>query len=286
MHAADVFDVSSLTTQRIRWREGGPLKCADVVPSARCSHSVCAIDDSSFVLVGGGLCDPEGEWQHTNDFWLFDAKNCSYSRLDSDDSEGERPCPRRGHTTGYDQERGHVLIFGGTSGATGEAGLLNDVWLFHVSSRTWSKPALLGDAPSPRRGSAGWLCNGHFYIFGGHSTDLDVKVWGLNLCDMTWGKIEYGSPNTFRSRSGQTAVIRDDWPGPHVALSQAACVGSQVFFFGGCDANGRIISTLFRLDTKDWTWFIMEVLCYVFNIFNRTIIDLCCSYPYSALEAS
>ena len=162
-----LFDVSSAASSIDRWRWLPELAFEGPVPGARCSHTACALDDTSFVIVGGGVCEtPSGAaepppaepvWAHFNDVWRFSAHNASWRRLDraecgdvNNEAALSHPSPsnqprmpaRRGHAAAFCPVRRLVVVFGGTAGGTGSGGLLGDVWAFDVDKGTWKQPTL------------------------------------------------------------------------------------------------------------------------------------------------
>ncbi|KAG8003076.1 Host cell factor 1 [Nibea albiflora] len=60
---------------------------------------------------------------------------------------GQPPPPRESHTAVVTSGRGanRLIIYGGMSGCR-----LGDLWVLHIDSLTWTKPALSGTAPLPR----------------------------------------------------------------------------------------------------------------------------------------
>ena len=211
------FDAVEAGSSIDAWAWLPRLNIAGPVPAARCSHAACAIDDVSFLVVGGGACEevprgagaaPDTAWVHFADVWQFSALDVSWRRLDRQlgDDDGlpggsdrgtmlHMPA-RRGHAAAFCPQRRLLVIFGGTSGGVGAEGLLGDVWAFHVDSGVWTQPcAGPGSSgvewPAERRGCSGWLDNGRFYVLGGYTagaTQWDSTLWALDRDTWTWAK--------------------------------------------------------------------------------------------------
>jgi len=203
---------------------------------------------------------------------MFSSLDVSWRPLEMD-GEVSMP-PRRGHAAAYCPERKLIVVFGGTSGATGNEGLLGDLWTFSLETREWSQlqPALedntAASAPLPRRGCSGWMDGGRFYVLGGYTIDprmpWDPALWALDLDTFTWARQPVPTEgHRVRSATGKFYDIREGWPGPCFSLTTPARIDRSVWFFGGSSPPQSTLdgttNILYRLDLDLYTWVLFEV---------------------------
>ena len=171
-----------------RWQWLPKLSTGAYSPPPRCSHAAASISETEFVIVGGGVCEPnpnidetggdediEHTWRHFNDVWKFSTLDASWERLDvpndtpsrdsptpleagnasNGDTEGlqedaiKSMSPRRGHVLVYDASCHQLVVFGGTSGSTTNESSLNDVWTFDLGTRRWALQITQGGSAHP-----------------------------------------------------------------------------------------------------------------------------------------
>ncbi|MBI2448145.1 hypothetical protein HYV44_01095, partial [Candidatus Microgenomates bacterium] len=137
-------------------------------------------------------------------------------------SPTSNPSARYGSAVAWDNTNATKYVFGGiASGGT----LLNDLWKFNVSTRSWSQITTSGGPPAARDGSSMiWHpTNGKLYLFGGYKDPPAVlnDLWEFNITTSTWTQLSPtgGPPAT---RYYQSAV----WD----------TANSKILVFGGCDS--------------------------------------------------
>jgi hypothetical protein len=126
------------------WHGQGWNKVVDeggVAPAPRSGHAMVFDGTTDRVLLFGG--QQSMELPVRNDLWGWTGNRWVQSF-----PEGPSPPPRTEHAMVYDEDRGHVLLFGGM-GADGE---LADTWTFDGVS--WTRMAEAGPAPPARSGHA------------------------------------------------------------------------------------------------------------------------------------
>ena len=83
-------------------------------PLRRFGHTVTLINDTKAVLFGGAVPTNEGNFDITNDTFMFSYENLSWRRIHPECEEA-RPSPRAAHGAAV-VERNQIVIFGGASG--------------------------------------------------------------------------------------------------------------------------------------------------------------------------
>jgi hypothetical protein len=97
------------------------------------------------------------------------------------------PSPRLAHGMVYDNQSGHIILFGGQN----EKGPMNDMWMYDPVNNTWSQQhpvtALL---PSPRTARSLVYAEGLLILVGGITSSTprikDHNTWIYNLSKNTW----------------------------------------------------------------------------------------------------
>lgn len=126
------FDVNSSTWELI---EVKGLK-----PTPRSGHTMTFRNSGSKseIILFGGACGQVGVF---NDIYSFDIRNNQWLKIEQ---SGKIPSPRFNHTANYIKD--HILIYGGTEGATElkSSNVFSDVYTFSLETKSWYKPELKG----------------------------------------------------------------------------------------------------------------------------------------------
>ncbi|TMS00983.1 Host cell factor 1 [Larimichthys crocea] len=145
-------DLYELQASRWEWKrlkakvpKNGPPPCP------RLGHSFSLIGSSCYLF--GGLAndseDPKNNIpRYLNDLYCLELRpGSSVVGWEIPMTTGQPPPPRESHTAVVTSGRGanRLIIYGGMSGCR-----LGDLWVLHIDSLTWTKPALSGTAPLPR----------------------------------------------------------------------------------------------------------------------------------------
>ncbi|XP_027131415.1 host cell factor 1b isoform X2 [Larimichthys crocea] len=218
-------DLYELQASRWEWKrlkakvpKNGPPPCP------RLGHSFSLIGSSCYLF--GGLAndseDPKNNIpRYLNDLYCLELRpGSSVVGWEIPMTTGQPPPPRESHTAVVTSGRGanRLIIYGGMSGCR-----LGDLWVLHIDSLTWTKPALSGTAPLPRSLHSATTINNKMYVFGGWVPLVmdDVKVathekeWKctntlacLNLDTMCWETVLMDSleENVPRARAGHCSV--------------------------------------------------------------------------------
>lgn len=155
-------------------------------------------------------------------------------------ASGQMPSARRDGEAIYDPVSKRIILFGGS----GDSGLLNDTWAFDPNSKTWTKLATQGAAPSGRFGfDAVYDPVGHqLVIYSGQGAGFFNDTWTLNLTTLEWKDVSPASDTARPKRRYGSAAIFDP---PTRSLVQ---------FAGFTSEAGRFQDTQsFGLAANSWT---------------------------------
>lgn len=197
------------------------------------------------------------------------------------------PDARTGATTWTDSS-GNLWLFGGQDGEGGNVplGLVNDLWEFVPSSKTWTlvsgsttfdqagsygTTASPSNVPGARWGADSWVdSSGNFWIFGGQGFDSNGTKGLLNdlwefqttggLNEWIWvGGSEFADQNGNYGTMGHASG--SNMPGGRQAAASWKDSSGNFWLFGGngLDKTGTpngILNDLweFNVSTKQWTW--------------------------------
>ena len=153
----------------------------------------------------------------------------------------------------YIPQLSSVLIFGGS---TREARFYNDLYLYDLSTNSWSHPTSPSTTrPPPRSGHTAVLHDNTLLVYGGQHIRLPATqhanptvtfysdVWQLDLASFDWHKRDpTTAPTPAPRRNGHTAWLRD----------------GSMWVVGGSDENGPA-GTVWRLDVGEWQWYEVKV---------------------------
>ena len=99
---------------------------------------------------------------------------------------GVAPPNRRDAALEYDPVRGRIVLFGGI----GDGGELNDVWVYTVTTSTWSEVTTSGNAPAPRFDMVSGIANDILYVSSGQrGAEVFADVYALNLATNVWTQL-------------------------------------------------------------------------------------------------
>nr|KJB45986.1 hypothetical protein B456_007G342000 [Gossypium raimondii] len=117
-----------------------------------------------------------------NDLYILDLETMTWDEIDV---AGVAPSPRSDHAAAVHAER-YLLVFGGSSHAT----FFNDLHVLDLQTMEWSKPAQLGELPTPRAGHAGVTIGENWFIAGGGDNKSGAsKTIVLNMSSFVWSVV-------------------------------------------------------------------------------------------------
>eukprot|EP00121_Abeoforma_whisleri_P010775 Awhi_evm2s9935 len=186
------------------------------------------------------LCRFDADSQQINDL-ATDVYNkvellTSSPNFDPMSCKGDIPTPRSGHIALCDEDNAYLHVFGGYH----DGRCYNDVYSFHLASKTWIKRHCTGKTPSERVSHQGVIRGNSMLVFGGsnvpfgHSNTNDF--WVLNLTTFHWKKMTFPGESPC-PRYGHSLVMHKN----------------KLYLFGG--TSGCVyFNDLYELDfTKGWT---------------------------------
>lgn len=175
--------------------------------------------------------------------------------LGKQETLGNQPPPRKGHTMTRLLDSSLVLVFGGEN-AGGEQ--LNDMWSLHVERMEWRRITYRdGPVPPPRLlHSATAISSTAMVIMCGDAREHGSKsppapsrdVWVFDIRDCSWREIK-GGGTVPPARSCHTAVFGN-------GLGQVPAI----YVFGGFGNGEPGGSAMYRLRIGDWQWECLPVL--------------------------
>ncbi len=139
-------------------------------PTARYGHTLAAIAGKGYLFGGKATGEP------LNDLWLWDG---GWREL----APATRPQGRVHHAAAVVGNTMYVFFGQGAGGA-----LLDDVWAFDATARTWRQAASPAVRPQPRYGHSAVAIGSDIFIFGGVTAAgrADDCVWRFRTATGQW----------------------------------------------------------------------------------------------------
>jgi hypothetical protein len=204
------LDLSSLT-----WRQRTPTT---VAPVARYG-TAAVFDPLARQLVTFAGFTTQGRF---NDTWRFAPDAAAWSDVTA---ASEQPGERCLHAAAYDNQRHHMLIFGGQRGSAS----LDDAWALDLTTDVWTQLPSAAETGGRRFPAAAYHeGSDRLLVFGGLATDgsLGGDLWALPLHGGAWQQLTDSGP---AARDGAVLVA----------------IGSQsrLLLHGGTAADGNKADT-------------------------------------------
>jgi len=154
------------------WRQMHPTKH----PSARSDFSMVynSIDGKAYLFGGGtdsGLSD---------ETWAYDSSTNTWEDL----NPTSKPSARQNYAMAYDSGTNKIVLFGGNI----KGDIIDDTWVYDVSSNDWEEITISGDKPSKRtiHGMAYDPVHKKVILFGGYDDNYDNDTWVYDVEKETW----------------------------------------------------------------------------------------------------
>jgi N-acetylneuraminic acid mutarotase len=222
------------------------LGTAGDIPSGRTTPAVAAVDGQ--VYLWSGVRDDFATFENTfyDDLYRFDPLTSTWTELHP---VGDKPSPRTFAASTGDEERGQMLVFGGSvydpTFQTFE--VYDDLWAYSPSCGSWSQLGS-GAGPSARSGATMWVEDDVVYVFGGVTQFFEFKsdLWAYDFATDSW-----------------TELIADGLatspPGRHVAASGARTPHGELTLYGGealdfSTFEFLILPDVWQLDLDTLVW--------------------------------
>lgn len=239
-------DLHRLDTHTLGWTRVLP---ATGTPSARAFAAGAAGPAELFVF--GGATYTDTSFEVFDDLWSYSAATNAWSRLTS---STPGPSGRSGATM-WTVDRS-LFVFGGID-ATFTT--LNDLWVYHLPTSTWTRQQPSGPVPPARHmGQSGRVERlGRLTVYGGEGDaaqgfPLLGDTWEFSLAQQRWREVTPASGNIDPARNyGATAIV-----GTNLYLQG----GDQPGGDEGCGAPypQNPTAQLWRFDLSLRTWHLLN----------------------------
>jgi hypothetical protein len=166
------------------WRQMAPEES----PLPQYGHHMIYDSLNRKVVMYGGHWSYAGTSQHgySDGVWTYDYPSDTWTKIDPATSLPSRYW----HTLAYDEDRGKMVVFGG-SGA--RDAILDDTWLYDLSTNTWER--LYTDEKPPERENSALVYDPVYkklILFGGLKEVGEPPLndlWVLDTAEGTWREI-------------------------------------------------------------------------------------------------
>ena len=287
------------------------VAAANNVPGARDSAVSWTDNSGNFWLFGGGGYDSNTTYGAFNDLWMFSPVTKEWTWVSGSNKvnakgvygtlgiaaagnvPGARGIDGGGAALSWTDSSGNLWLFGGFGyDSTGTMGMLNDLWEFNPTAKTWTwvsgsntanalgvygtqGVAAESNVPGARSYSVGWTDNsGNFWLFGGDGYDsantndtnnprYDLNdLWEFNPTTKEWTWVS-GSSNTEGEvpvYGTQGVASANNTPGGRDSAVSWTDSSGNLWLFGGFDYDSTSVADYlndlweFNLATKEWTW--------------------------------
>lgn len=276
------------------------------VPGGRQGAISWTDSSNNFWLFGGTGIDSSGTYGGLNDLWQFNPTANEWTWISGSNTANAAAVygtqgaastnsvpGSRAEAVGWTDKSGNLWIFGGAGNdSAGHDGLLNDLWKFNPTAKTWTwvggsipsntevgqtgtfagQPGnygTLGTAstfnfPGSRYGAVGWTdSNGNFWLFGGTGYDStgtegylnDLWEFSPTTSEWTWvgGSDIANAAGTYGAEGTPAA---GNVPGSRCDAVGWTDSNGNLWLFGGTGTSAAIYNDLweFNTSTKQWMW--------------------------------
>ena len=259
---------------------------ASNVPGSR-EGSVSWIDSNGNLWLFGGPTDVNSAnaGNYLNDLWEFNLATNEWTwenGSNATDAEGvygtlgiastNNVPGARSNSVSWTDASGDFWLFGGGGFDSSRTdGLLNDLWKFNPTAKTWTwvsgsrtanavgiygtlGVASTNNVPGGRWGAVSWIDkSGNLWLFGGADYN-DLWEFSPTTNEWTWMSGE-GVNNSGVYGTLGVAAATNVPGGRYLAVSWTDSSGN-LWLFGGCNENNLCFNDLweFNLTTHEWTW--------------------------------
>ncbi|XP_077503607.1 kelch domain-containing protein 4 isoform X1 [Amblyomma americanum] len=229
------------------------------LPPPRCAHQAVMVPQGGgqMWLFGGEFASPtRSQFYHYKDLWVYHVVSRSWEHVNAPGG----PSSRSGHRMVHVGRQ--LLLFGGFHESVRDYRYFNDLYLFDLDHRVWTKVECSNSGPSPRSGCQLLpVAEGKVLLYGGYSRekvkkDLDQ---GKAHTDMFLLQADVHSPGRWKWSTVKQSGCR---PSPRSGMSVAVQPqGCRAYFFGGVQDQeeeetlvGHFFNDLLCLDMDRGFW--------------------------------
>ncbi|NHI94347.1 MAG: galactose oxidase [Candidatus Lokiarchaeota archaeon] len=269
------------------------------LPGARYASASRIDTASNFWLFGGyGFDNGSVSAGQLNDLWMFDVSDATWTWMSGNDTRSipgiygtqgvadpDNMPGARDSSASWMDFNSNFWLFGGDGLGNFSSGELNDLWMFNVTTSTWTWVSgnysannngtygMQGVAdeenvPGARHDSASWTdASGNLWLFGGVGFDNASNIgslndlWRFNVTTTKWtwvsGNYSVDNKGTYGTKGVADA---DNVPGARFASASWTDADGNLWLFGGVGFdNASNIGSLndlwmFNVTTSTWTW--------------------------------
>ena len=158
--------------------------------------------------------------------------------------ENSKHSPSQRHSHSSCRIKNSIYVFGGLS-STSTA--YNDLWLFDLNSKIWSRPNTNGSYPSPKAAATMISHNNKLFLYGGYSHPYSYLHQQVSFFD------EF---HVFCTENSQWNQILFSQEAPKLAGHTASVInGNKMILFGGCNGSlGNKTNAVYCLDLDKFEW--------------------------------
>ena len=177
---------------------------------------------------------------YSDGVWTYDYPSDTWTKVDTATSLPQRYW----HTIAYDEDRGTMVVFGG-SGAT--TPVLDDTWLYELSTNTWER--LDTDEKPPERENSALAydpVHEKFILFGGLKEIGEAPLndlWVLDIAEGTWREVSSEPVSTEGEDDEPIQTGIPGFPLPSIILSMVLIM---ILLAGGGRSSNGVISAQAR----------------------------------------
>ncbi|KAH9492712.1 hypothetical protein Btru_024246 [Bulinus truncatus] len=243
------------------------------IPEIRQHAAMCGIKDKLFLF--GGFAK---EGHCLSDLWTYDFKLSKWTGI----SNLTITPSKRGHSAVWCYNSS-LYLFGGM----GEKAILNDMWVFNLSSFKWKElhslknlTGLVGNLVYPwgRNGAATWVSGNDFYMFGGNSNPmfsyklqqkagLMSDLWKYSPYSNEWYYVSGPTvPGQVSILNGVGTAVDSNLPGSRIGAASWTDSHGHLWLFAGTGADvmpastshtSRLLADLWRFHLNVGAWAFM-----------------------------
>ncbi|XP_064473381.1 kelch domain-containing protein 4-like [Ornithodoros turicata] len=230
------------------------------LPPPRCAHQAVVVPQGGgqMWVFGGEFASPtRSQFYHYKDLWVF---SLTAKRWEQVNAPGG-PSARSGHR--MVQLGRQLLVFGGFHESARDYRYFNDLYLFSLDERKWTKLEPVNSGPCPRSGcQLACTTDGKVVVYGGYSRERLKK-------DVDRG-VAHTDMYVLQADARSGTVPKWKWiqikqsgsrPGPRSGLGLTPCPPNRAYLFGGVqdtedeeELEGCFFNDLYLLELDKGHW--------------------------------
>lgn len=230
-------------------------------PPPRCGHQAAIVPSAKgdlWIFGGEYTSQSESQFYHYRDLWVYRLGEKKWEKITAPGG----PSARSGHRMAYMKKQ--LFVFGGFHDNLRDYKYFNDVYIFNLSSYTWSKVDVTGNAPAPRSGCIVLPTpDNKLLVYGGYSKQRIKK-------DVDKGQVHTDMFVLNPDKNDETG-LKWKWtlvnqggikPSPRCSSTAILVQPNLAYLFGGVyddddneeELNGMFFNDLVALNLEKYQW--------------------------------